>query len=399
MKIVVGSKALQFFGISRREPKDTDLWVDDESLLEEGTDGHVIPTEIMSIVPTVQGYATPNAIYTIKCSHFGWDIHWEKTKYDILFLKSKYRPRLIPDLYEALVDHWNKEHGDKSYLSLSQDKEDFFNDYVKYKYDHDYLHELVAYPNKPVYTKCLKDGNSVLTDKVKFDKMSFEDQVKMFREEIVVIACERWLVHKPDIGWYKAYMLSLKKTITRLTKNWACDFIIQNLEYFVKPEFNMFEHILNNLEETSMSKVDLAVFEEFMEEFGYSDLGRTIYELCENDVYFGGNYVYTNSQPNWRLKSEDKDQYDKEYVLYTEERDKKYFPFVEKEKQAWGYEHLEQEGGGEGGSEYCYGVFKLKGKVYRAEYSYYSYEGSDYSDILGTLKEVKPVQKTITVYE
>jgi len=375
VRIVVGSKALQFFGITRREPKDTDLWVDDESILEEGTDGHVIPTEIMSMIPTVQGYATPNAIYTIKCSHFGWDIHWEKTKYDILFLKSKYRPRLIPELYEALVEHWNKEHGDKSYLSLSQDKEDFFNDYVKYKYDHDYLHELVAYPNKPVYTKCLKDGNSVLTDKAKFGKMSFEAQVKMFREEIVVIACERWLVHKPDIGWYKAYMLSLKKTITRLTKNWACDFIIQNLEYFVKPEFNMFEHILNNLEETSMSKVDLTVFEELLEKGGEegSSLEDLVWSLCEGD--FGENLV------SWEGSYED---YKQKCNVLAEE---------------FGYEHLDQEGGGEGGSEYCYGVFKLKGKVYRAEYSYYSYEGSDYSDILGTLKEVKPVQKTITVYE
>jgi hypothetical protein len=375
VRIVVGSKALQFFGITRREPKDTDLWVDDESILEEGTDGHVLPTEIMSMIPTVQGYAIPNAIYTIKCSHFGWDIHWEKTKYDILFLKSKYRPRLIPELYEALVEHWNKEHGDKSYLSLSQDKEDFFNDYVKYKYDHDYLHELVAYPNKPVYTKCLKDGNSVLTDKAKFGKMSFEAQVKMFREEIVVIACERWLVHKPDIGWYKAYMLSLKKTITRLTKNWACDFIIQNLEYFVKPEFNMFEHILNNLEETSMSKVDLAVFEELLEKGGEegSSLEAVVWSLCEGD--FGENIV------SWEGTYED---YKQKCNVLAEE---------------FGYEHLDQEGGGEGGSEYCYGVFKLKGKVYRAEYSYYSYEGSDYSDILGTLKEVKPVQKTITVYE
>ena len=148
-----------------------------------------------------------------------------------------------------------------------------------------------------------------------------------------------------------------------------------------------------------MSKVDLAVFEEFMEEFEYSDLERTVYELCENDVCFGSTYSYTNPHPPWSLGREDKDLYDKEYALYAEERDKKFLPFVEKEKQSWGYEHLEQEGGGEGGSEYCYGVFKLKGKVYRAEYRYYSYHGSDYSGILDTLMEVKPVQKVITVYE
>lgn len=37
--------------------------------------------------------------------------------------------------------------------------------------------------------------------------------------------------------------------------------------------------------------------------------------------------------------------------------------------------------------------------VYKGEYAYYSYNGSDYEGILSTLKEVTPVEKTITVYE
>ena len=63
------------------------------------------------------------------------------------------------------------------------------------------------------------------------------------------------------------------------------------------------------------------------------------------------------------------------------------------------FEHLQQEGGGEGGSEYCYGVFKLNGVIYKAEYSYYSHYGCDYDDIVSTLRVVNPVEKTITVYE
>lgn len=54
---------------------------------------------------------------------------------------------------------------------------------------------------------------------------------------------------------------------------------------------------------------------------------------------------------------------------------------------------------GEGGSEYCYGVFKLDDKIYKAEYSYYSYHGNEYDDIAYSLREVRPVEKTITVYE
>jgi hypothetical protein len=63
------------------------------------------------------------------------------------------------------------------------------------------------------------------------------------------------------------------------------------------------------------------------------------------------------------------------------------------------YEHIQQEGGGEGGSEYCYGVFKLNDKYYKARYSYYSYCGYEYDYITETLNEVFPKEKTIIVYE
>ncbi len=67
--------------------------------------------------------------------------------------------------------------------------------------------------------------------------------------------------------------------------------------------------------------------------------------------------------------------------------------------QEHGYRHIEQNGGGEGGSKHCYGVFKLGGKIYKAEYSYYSYSGHEYSGISDTLVEVEPKTKTVTVYE
>lgn len=64
-----------------------------------------------------------------------------------------------------------------------------------------------------------------------------------------------------------------------------------------------------------------------------------------------------------------------------------------------GYKFIESEGGGEGEGEYCYGVIKLDNKYYKAEWSYYSYQGCNYDDIKYTICEVAPVEKTITVYE
>ena len=116
-------------------------------------------------------------------------------------------------------------------------KEDFFTDMVEYKYGHDYLHELVAYPNKPMYTKCLKDGHEVLTDWDKFCKMPYQDKVRMLREEVTVIAVERWLTNSywnGKVDWYLAYMWSLKKTVTRLVKGKFADFMVQNIDHSSK---------------------------------------------------------------------------------------------------------------------------------------------------------------------
>jgi len=62
------------------------------------------------------------------------------------------------------------------------------------------------------------------------------------------------------------------------------------------------------------------------------------------------------------------------------------------------YKHIEQEGGGEGGAEDCHTVFKVKGKFFRVDYSYYSHYGSNYDNIVNSLTEVFPKEVTVTVY-
>lgn len=63
------------------------------------------------------------------------------------------------------------------------------------------------------------------------------------------------------------------------------------------------------------------------------------------------------------------------------------------------YTHVESEGGGEGEGEYCYGVIKVGDEHYKADWSYYSYNGCEYDDIESTVRVVAPKEKTITVYE
>lgn len=251
MHIIVGSTALKQYNLNRREPVDLDVWGDSEEALASFKGDLVVkPLELLNLVQTnSEGYATPDSIYTIKLSHAVYDIHWDKTKLDILWLKAK-GCKVIPELYAYLQEHWKIEHGNKDFLSLNKTKDSFFDDNVTYVYDHDFLHQLVAYPNLPMYTHVLKDGQEVLIDKEKFFKLPFEQQVQMFREEITVIAAERWMINprwRGKVSWYKAYMMALRKTVTTLTKGYASAFIVENLEHFVKPKYLPFKHLIETL--------------------------------------------------------------------------------------------------------------------------------------------------------
>lgn len=358
--VIVGSKALQYFGVHRKAPKDTDVWYVD-NINTNGIDAIKIPHNIFNKLEIVDGYCTPDTVYTIKCSHLGWDIHWEKTKRDILWL-SNFGCRIKPKLYKELTGYWKKIHGNKKFLSLSKDKRSFFNDHVKYVYDHDYLHELVSYPNKPIYTRCLKDSEEVLLDKDKVDELSHDEKVRMFTEEICTIAIERWLVNPYNAGRFtvsQAYDLALKKTIVSLTKNWGTDFLVTNLKDFYKVQGSYFTHALKTL---GVQMSDLKILEEYKKSY-YKEVPDSTEESFLSNIC--GGYMYPKGSKKWAEEN--------------------------------GYELLEQEGGGEGGSEWCYSVFKLGGKIYKINYNYYSHQGFDFD--YAEVKEVKPVKKTVVVYE
>lgn len=149
-----------------------------------------------------------------------------------------------------------------------------------------------------------------------------------------------------------------------------------------------------------MSKnVDLQPLKYMAEKLGVDFNERFVLDLCEGDIFFGEGYVFDNKCPPYQLKREDPNEYEKQFIAYQKESHTLYMDYIEKQRALCDYTHLVQKGGGEGGSEYCYGVFKLGDKYYRAEYSYYSYNGYETYGIIDSLKEVTPKEKKITVYE
>ena len=251
MKVLVGSNAARLWIPEFRIGKDIDWW-STEVVDGENFDTCVIPQNILKLMEEgslIGGVATLNDLLTIKLSHLPYDILWKKHLNDYLVFK-KHGAQINQALYVALQQHWENVHGNKSFLSLYRTKDNFFDDYVEKEQEHDYLHELVAYPDKPVYSRCLQEGQEVMIDWDKFLAMPFEQQVKMFREEINVIATERWLLPTKDSGkitFREAYSKSLHKTVTALTKGKASRFLCENIEEFIRPNRKEVEYMFSVL--------------------------------------------------------------------------------------------------------------------------------------------------------
>lgn len=71
---------------------------------------------------------------------------------------------------------------------------------------------------------------------------------------------------------------------------------------------------------------------------------------------------------------------------------------VELATEKHSYERLEGDYGGEGEGEYCYGIISIDGKFYRADWSYYSYNGCEFDGIHASVCEVKATTEMVTVY-
>lgn len=114
--------------------------------------------------------------------------------------------------------------------NLMQSNQDFFDDAVKKVYDHDWLHELYAHEDEPMYVKMKKPDrlDQAWCEKDMWDNFTYESKVKCVAEECYVIATERFLVH--DRGYPKklAFIKALEKVCTTLCSGWFRDFAIDN---------------------------------------------------------------------------------------------------------------------------------------------------------------------------
>lgn len=242
MTTLIGSRALIQYIPNLREPKDTDYFS------ETPVEGAEVFWHPLLATHPWGDVATLDELYTIKVSHAFWELHgtWNKHMFDVLTMQ-KAGAKLLPDLYTTLYKVWEDTHGKKK-VNLESDPEMFFNDkIVKRVYDHDSIHESVAYGDRPLFEKILRDDSEVAVSKAKWNALSQEDKLNMVREEVYATALERKLVPSDyTSSAMQAYAWTLRKTITSLTKGWFALFVVENFSQLTKPDVDYVQRHKDN---------------------------------------------------------------------------------------------------------------------------------------------------------
>lgn len=222
--LIFGSTALKhWFPDLKREPKDLDYIGLGKS--SPNIEFHWVPSFQYILDNNKDSrFVDPNFLYTIKISHACYDIRWDKTMFDIQFMKNK-GCKIDNNLYQMLLKDWEVIHHKKK-IKLGGTPNQFFNSNITRKIDHDELHKLVMFYETPLHEKIRQDKNNVKVSKQLWDQLSFEDQIKCASEEAYVFAIERYIDYPPRIALIKA----LKQLITSSTKGYFNLFIIDNFE-------------------------------------------------------------------------------------------------------------------------------------------------------------------------
>lgn len=225
--MLIGSQAIKhYFSDFPRIPKDIDYISENEVI---NTDSKFCPSFklILDKYPN-QEICPVDILYTLKVSHSFWNIHWEKTMFDIKFFQLKGIKSLNDEIFKSLYKDCELRYGKKkSYLNKSN--EDFFIDGVKRKYIHDDLHLAMAFYEFPLYEKIKKDLSKAMTSYDLFLNLSQEDKIKLCQEEIYVTALERFLIPSDfSMPPFTAYTKACRLLITSMTKGWFPKFLVEN---------------------------------------------------------------------------------------------------------------------------------------------------------------------------
>ena len=181
----------------------------------------------------VDGVCKPYGLAIIYRSHLHRDHRFEShiTKYHKFILP------LLGDKELHLEDKLLKERIKLTKLeypqgnpNLKQSNMDFFDDSVVKVFDHDYIHELFAYEERPMFERLKHEGKegSAWCAKDLWLNLSTTQKLQCVAEEVQVIATERFLLGDKPKPVKLAYFLALNKVCTTLCSGWFRDYAIDH---------------------------------------------------------------------------------------------------------------------------------------------------------------------------
>jgi len=249
--ILIGSSAIKYwYPDFPREPKDIDFIVTEKEkqTIEKGHNVEFLENPIFTRMWRYNRSNIPlytDHLCTLKASHLCWNINWEKHMFDLQFLLKKGNV-IEEELFFELYGYWNEYHSKNKRSDLKMSRDEFFDNAVNNnEAEHDFLHTLIN--PTPTYTKVLKDGAEVELDEEKFKSLTHEQKCEFVREEVMVMAYERY----KEMDYRVAYVKMLKKFIISHAPLFSLIFILENyIELQNKPKFNFIKQIENGLSKT-----------------------------------------------------------------------------------------------------------------------------------------------------
>lgn len=258
LPMIIGSVALKHWFPDARHPVDIDfltphsVTVSTSKFIVE-TQWHELPEwqlamEIIERDSSSKVFADPNILLTLKLAHAYWNIHHAKTLFDIHFLQQR-GAVVNEELHSALVAVWKQVHG-KSPTNLNKTMADFFNDAVVRTFDHEWVHEQIAFSDRPHHERLRPDMSLVWCDKRRFDDFTDEERLETALEEIMVTAIERFNLTPesklPQI--MRAMTVSHRKLCTTMASGWFARYNIEHHhEMLYARREKWYEHLIARL--------------------------------------------------------------------------------------------------------------------------------------------------------
>ena len=243
MELIIGSTALKHhYPEFNREPKDLDIAVLDSSKYQSSREVEYLENPVLfKYVEEGQKYIDPDMLLTLKMSHLFFDINWGKHMWDTQFLL-KQGCKYDKDLLMELFEYWKEFHPRYRRSNLEMSKEDFFTNAINYdEHEHDYLHTLIN--PTPLYQSILVDGEEVEISEDKFNALPFETKLELVREEVYVMAYERY----SEKHFLVAYDMMMRKFIRQHAPIWMFPFIVENYLKLTRAKFDFITTIKEGL--------------------------------------------------------------------------------------------------------------------------------------------------------